>query len=90
MHDSWHLIELANSSGDLIHMASSSQWLARQELQRVFGHMQEGVAKVYDPAPFANLLGIDKGIQQDPQARSPRALPSPLPSGRGCALYSGP
>lgn len=31
--------------------------------------MQEGVAKVYDPAPFANLLGIDKGIQQDPQVR---------------------
>lgn len=44
-----------------------------QELQRVFGHMQEGIAKVYDPAPFATLLGIDKGIQQDPQV-SPCAL----------------
>ncbi|CAN0067591.1 unnamed protein product, partial [Sphacelaria rigidula] len=40
-----------------------------QELQRVFGHMQAGSAKVCDPARFANLLGIDKGIQQDPQAR---------------------
>eukprot|EP00904_Undaria_pinnatifida_P007871 jgi/Undpi1/4213/HiC_scaffold_16.g07579.m1 len=38
-----------------------------EELQRVFGHMQEGVAKVYDPARFASLLGIDNGIQQDPQ-----------------------
>lgn len=33
----------------------------------MFGHMQEGVAKVYDPARFASLLGIDNGIQQDPQ-----------------------
>ncbi|CAM9367462.1 unnamed protein product [Ascophyllum nodosum] len=38
-----------------------------EELQLVFGHMQEGLAKVYDPARFATLLGIDKGIQQDPQ-----------------------
>ncbi|CAM9626860.1 unnamed protein product [Laminaria digitata] len=38
-----------------------------EELQRVFGHMQEGAAKVYDPARFASLLGIDNGIQQDPQ-----------------------
>ena len=29
--------------------------------------MQEGAAKVYDPAPFAGLLGIDNGVQQDPQ-----------------------
>lgn len=41
--------------------------LDEQELQRVFGHMQEGIAKVYDPARFATLLGIDNGIQQDPQ-----------------------
>ena len=33
----------------------------------MFGHMQEGLAKVYDPARFATLLGIDKGVQQDPQ-----------------------
>lgn len=38
-----------------------------QELQRVFGHMQEGISKVYDPGRFAKLLGIDNGIQQDPQ-----------------------
>ncbi|CAM9492378.1 unnamed protein product, partial [Phaeothamnion confervicola] len=38
-----------------------------QALQLVFGHMQGGEAAVYDPAPFAALLGLNKGEQQDPQ-----------------------
>lgn len=38
-----------------------------QELQLVFGHMQEGTAKVYDPASFPALLRMDTGSQQDPQ-----------------------
>ncbi len=35
----------------------------------VFGHMQEGSAKVYDPAAFPALLRMDTGSQQDPQVR---------------------
>lgn len=33
----------------------------------VFGHMQEGISKVYDPAGFPALLRMDTGSQQDPQ-----------------------
>lgn len=33
----------------------------------MFGHMQEGTAKVYDPAGFPALLRMDTGSQQDPQ-----------------------
>ncbi|CAM9717071.1 unnamed protein product, partial [Scytosiphon promiscuus] len=38
-----------------------------RELQVVFGHMQEGIAKVYDPSAFPALLRMDTGSQQDPQ-----------------------
>lgn len=33
----------------------------------VFGHMQEGISRVYDPAGFPALLRMDTGSQQDPQ-----------------------
>jgi hypothetical protein len=38
-----------------------------QELQNVFGHMQLGRARSYNPSEFAKLLSLDRGAQQDPQ-----------------------
>jgi hypothetical protein len=41
--------------------------LILQELQRLFAHMQLGMAREGDPREFVRLLRLDRGQQQDPQ-----------------------